>query len=56
MPERGYKSPMKTTLTALLFLAALVALTWILWPFISPYVEKAKTAELVKVRHLNPFQ
>ena len=47
---------MKTTLTVLLFLAALVALSWILWPVISPYVEKAKTAELVKVRHLNPFQ
>ncbi len=56
MLKRGYKSRMKITLTALLFLAALVALSWILWPVISPYVEKAKTAEPVKVRHLNPFQ
>lgn len=47
---------MKTTLTAVLFLAALIALSWILWPVISPHVEKAKTAQPVKVRNLNPFQ
>jgi hypothetical protein len=47
---------MKVTLAALLFLAALTALSWILWPFISPYVEKAKSVEPVKVLHLNPFQ
>ena len=47
---------MKVTLTAMLFLVALIALSWVLWPFISPYVEKAKTTEMVKVRHLNPFQ
>jgi predicted PurR-regulated permease PerM len=53
--HRGYKRPMKITVTALLFLAALAALSWILWPVISPYVEKAKTAQPVKVRRLNPF-
>jgi hypothetical protein len=47
---------MKVTLAALLFLAALVALCWVFWPVISPYVEKAKSVEPVKVLHLNPFQ
>jgi hypothetical protein len=47
---------MKITLVSVLFLASLIALSWILWPFLSPYVEKAKTAQPVKVRNLNPFQ
>jgi hypothetical protein len=46
---------MKTTFFAVVVVALLLLLGWVLWPSLSPYIDKAKTMEQVKVRKFNPF-
>lgn len=46
---------MKTALTAVFFLSLLAAAVWVSWPYLEPYIEKGKQADLVKVREFNPL-
>lgn len=46
---------MKTVLTAVVFLSLLAAAAWLSWPYLEPYIERGKQADLVKVREFNPL-
>lgn len=47
---------MKIALKAALFLAILVILAWLLRPVLAPYINRAKQAEPVRVRQVNPLR
>ncbi len=46
---------MKTTFLAVAAVVLFLLLGWVLWPSLSPYIDKAKTMDQVKVRKFNPF-
>jgi len=46
---------MKTVLTAVVFLSLLAVVVWLSWPYLAPYIERGKQADLVKVREFNPL-
>lgn len=41
---------------AIFFLALLLAVAWLLWPFLSPHIDRAKEAEPAKVMKINPLK
>jgi len=47
---------MRTTLYAVLFAALLALAGWVFWPYLSPWIDEAKTVEPVKVRKFNPLR